>query len=158
MLTKELIEFVQSGLSTIVGTAGSDGRPQCMRGVGLISLDEGRKARLFLPCVGAGPTLQNLTTTRRIAVSLAQLGTHRAVQLKGTLFELALASETERTEMDRLFTGILDRLAYVGFPRAIINNVSRWPSWRVDFDITDVFVQTPGPHAGQRLGGEVAWI
>lgn len=90
-------------------------------------------------------------------MSLAQLGTHRAVQLKGSLVELTLAGESDRSQMDQLFLQILERLAYVGFPRAVISNVNRWPSWRVDFEVEDVFVQTPGPHAGQRLDGAVAW-
>lgn len=157
MLTPELVQFVQSGLTTIVGSSGADKQPHCMRGVGLVAHDGGRTVSVFLPCVAAGCTLQDLSGSRRIATTLGEIGTHRAIQLKGTVRAIALANNADRSDMDRLLELTLSRLTFVGFPRAIIENVNRWPSWRVDFDIEGVFVQTPGPLAGKRLGGDVVW-
>lgn len=156
MLSPALAEFVQSGLSTIVGSSSLDGRPQCMRGIGLVVL-EGDRVCVFLPCVAAGPTLQNLGSSRRIAVSLSQLGTHKTVQLKGLVNAIRLASDQDRTNLERLFERIIERLSFVGFPRAVIQSVNRWPSWHVEFVVQDVFQQTPGPHAGLQLGGDVTW-
>lgn len=156
MLSPALAEFVQSGLSTIVGSSSPDGRPQCMRGIGLVVCEADRGC-VFLPCVAAGPTLQNLGSNRRIAVSLSQLGTHKTVQLKGAVNAIRLAAEQDRPDLERLFERIIERLSFVGFPRAVIQSVNRWPSWHVEFEVREVFLQTPGPQAGLRLGGEVTW-
>jgi hypothetical protein len=158
MLPSELFSFVESGLSTIIGSVSPDGRPQCMRGIGVPIRDEGRIGRVFLPCAVAGPTLDNLGNTRRIAVTVSQIATHRTVQMKGAVDAIALATEADRTQMEHLFALFVEQLVFIGFPRTRANRVNRWPCWMVDFKISEVFEQTPGPRAGHRFAKEDLWV
>ncbi|HET9952997.1 MAG TPA: pyridoxamine 5'-phosphate oxidase family protein [Polyangiaceae bacterium] len=151
MLPSALIPFVESGLSTIVGTVSSSGQPECMRGIGLVTSDAGSIARVFLPCDTAGKTVENLRKTRRIAVTVSQPSTHRTVQIKGQLLSLGLASDADRSQIERLFGCFAQELVVIGLPPPILDRVQRWPCWAADFAVGEVFVQTPGPRAGQVL-------
>lgn len=151
MIPADLRAFIESGLSTLVGTANAQLRPLCMRAVGVYARDGGHAARVYLPCVDAALTVENLLSTRRIAVTLSKPPTHRTVQLKGDLLNIAMAPTDERDAVERLFQPFLSDLAYLGIPRVIVERANRWPCWSVDFSVQDVFVQTPGPRAGLPL-------
>ena len=43
--------------------------------------------------------------------------------------------------------------AVIGIPRALTRGLLWWPSTAVDFEVSDVYTQTPGPDAGERLPG-----
>ena len=66
----------------------------------------------------------------------------------------------ELGDPDRLAAQYTDRplwlvgpryFAAIGIPRTVTRNLPWWPSIAVEADITDIFTQTPGPNAGERL-------
>ena len=152
MIPESLTSFVESGLSTLVGTTSTDLRPHGMRGIGLTVRNAGGSARVYLPCAGAKRTVENLLATRKIAVTLSKPPTHRTLQLKGALEHICQTPEHERSEVERLFSTFLEDLTYIGIPRGILLRTNRWPCWSVDFSVESLFEQTPGPRAGQPLG------
>ncbi len=151
LIPESLTSFLESGLSTLVGTTSTERRPHCMRAIGVTVHDAGHSARVYLPCAGAKRTVENLLATRKIAVTLSKPPTHRTLQLKGCLEHICQTPEHERTEVERLFATFLEDLVFIGVPRGIIARTNRWPCWSVDFSVDGLFEQTPGPRAGQVL-------
>jgi hypothetical protein len=43
-------------------------------------------------------------------------------------------------------------LEEVGVPREVSGRMSGWPAHAIDVQVVDVFEQTPGPGAGERVG------
>ena len=79
----DLVEFLESGVSILVGTRDAEGRPEVARGVGA-SLAPGRDAMtLYLQQVWGARALANLRATRELAVTFSRPLDNLSVQLKG---------------------------------------------------------------------------
>lgn len=154
MLPTEIVPFLESGLSTLVGTCDRDLRPLCARGIGLVVLDGGRAARVFLPERCSAELLRNLRDNGRIAVTVSRPMTHRTVQVKGEVRCVELAPAEDRAVVEALFCGFLRETSLIGLPAATTLRMHRWPAYRLDFTARQVFIQTPGPRAGTELGPE----
>jgi len=124
-----------------------------VHGVGVKLREGGRVARVYLPQASSGRVLAQLREHPSIAVTLSRPETHRTVQLKGPVLAIADAEAGERGTIEELFLGYARELVFIGLPRAKVLRFERWPCWAVDFEARDVFIQTPGPLAGTRVGG-----
>lgn len=151
MLPPEVVPFLESGLSTLLAACDEQGKPACVRGIGLRVLEGGRSARVYLPGASAQLVIDTLRDTRNVAVTMSRPITHRTVQMKGRVLRLAETPVEERANMEALFCGFMREVAAVGLPPAVILRVKRWPCVSVDFSVEHVFVQTPGPRAGSKL-------
>lgn len=156
MIPTELAAFLESGLATLVGSCSKSGQPACAHGVGICVRDAGKSARVFLPHVTAEPVLSQLREHPQIAVTLSRPETHRTVQVKGRVTRIAEADVAERGIVEELFLGYARELVFLGLPRAMILRFQRWPCWAVDFQVSSVFIQTPGPLAGTAVVPEEA--
>ncbi len=157
MLPPEVIPFLESGLSTLLAACDEQGKPTCVRGIGLRVLEGGRAARVYLPGASARLVVDTLRDTRNVAVTMSRPITHRTVQIKGRVLSLSETPVEDRASMEALFCGFMREVALVGMPPGVILRILRWPSTSVDFSVEHVFVQTPGPGAGSKLErGDVA--
>lgn len=164
MISAELVQFVQSGVSILVGTRDQDLVPEACRGMGAhVHLVHGvsrahEKApeiTVFLPAATNARTLANLRDNGRIAVCFSRAHDHRSVQFKGQVVAMAPAAESDRQIVDGYRGAIAHAWGEVGFPPRITMRVAHWPCTAVRFAVESTFVQTPGPGAGERLGGAV---
>lgn len=151
MIPPELVPFLESGLSTLIGTRDASGLPECLRAVGVRVLPDRACVRVYLPVATAARTVANLRDNGRIALALSMPPTDRTVQLKGQVRALREAVEGDRSELDALFASFVAHLAAVGLPSRVTQRIARWPAWAVDVAVEEIFVQTPGPRAGSRL-------
>jgi hypothetical protein len=106
-----------------------------------------------LPTATASRTLSNLGENPRIAVTVSLPRTHRTLQLKGGVVNARPARDDERPLVERRFAEFAACVEEVGVSPWVTATVTRWPCWAVEFRVEDLFVQTPGPRAGQPLGG-----
>lgn len=150
-VTADLLPFLESGVSILVGTRDEGFRPDCARAVGARIDPGGREATVFLPDEPAADTLANLAANGRVAVCFSRICDHRSVQLKGRVLRVQAAGPRDRAVIQRYRDAWMAALADVGMSPSVIARVRNEPCHAVRFRIESVFEQTPGPGAGEPL-------
>lgn len=151
MISKELAEFIQSGISILIGTRDARRFPDSARVVGARVEAGDEEITLFLPTATTATSVANLRESRRIAVCFGRAEDHRSVQVKGRVLEIREASDVDREWVDRYCGEFAGMLRFVGLPPRLISRMNHWPCHAVRFRVEAVFDQTPGPGAGARL-------
>jgi len=146
-------EFLTSGL--ILGAASRDDRlvPEVVRPVGIRVEEGGGEVTVFLATATAGPTLRNLESNRRLALVASHPQGNRSVQVKGAVLETRPARDEERPLMDHYRARLARLLEPLGVPRSFVMRTQVWPAQAVRFRVETMFLQTPGPAAGQPFQG-----
>ncbi|HEY6878909.1 MAG TPA: pyridoxamine 5'-phosphate oxidase family protein [Polyangiales bacterium] len=152
-LSDELIDFVAQGVSLLVGTCDAARVPHAARAVGLRIHDDRRHATVYLPEVTARHTVTDVAVNPRLAVMVSQPLDHKAFQMKGDVRKVSAAAETERELIETYLSLFGRRLEVVGMPYEVVTMLSHWPAVALEFSIEGLYLQTPGPGAGQRLSG-----
>jgi hypothetical protein len=151
-LTGEVVDFIESGVSILVGTRDARLRPACSRAMGAKVDAAHDRVTIHLPQSSSARTLANLRDNAQIAVTFSRPLTHRSLQLKGVCTEVRAGTEADRSAQEQYRAAYVEQLQLVGVPRALSTRLSFWPSVAVEITVRDLFVQTPGPGAGRRLG------
>ncbi len=148
---ERLRRALENGRSVLVGTADASNVPSCCRAVALTSQDELATATVYIPLAGSQQTIENLATTKRIAVVAAHPIDHCSIQLKGMTTEVRLARDDEAPFVKSRLEALADVLQEVGVPRRLVRSGACWPAFAVTMRVEDIFEQTPGANAGGRL-------
>jgi len=148
-LDPALVDFLNSGV--VLGCASRDSRlvPRSAWPVGIRVEASGEEVTVFLPVDNAEEVLANLRDNRRIAVVATAPADHRSLQLKGQVLEQRPATDDERSQIDLYRACLARTLEPHGVPTASVLRIAHWPAHAVRFRVEHVFVQTPGPVAGQ---------
>ena len=147
----DIAAFLQRPLAALVATRDAQLRPTCVSGSGLCLLDHDR-AVVYIPEYEPERALVNLRETGAIAVVVDQPTTHLGLQLKGRVVELRPTRADELEPLRRFVAGTLREYEAVGVSPAVRERLVFEPCVAVEFEITDVFEQTPGPGAGRAVG------
>lgn len=147
----QISRCVDPGMSLLVGTVNSQNRPSCCRAVALAANDDVTTATVYIPVATSHETMQNLATTRRVAISASHPIDHCSIQLKGTAGDVRLAREEEAAYVKTRFAAFAEILDSIGIPSRVTLNATCWPVFAVDVRVEQVFEQTPGPRAGARV-------
>jgi hypothetical protein len=142
---------LESGLSILVGTVDGGGMPSCCRAIALTSGDDLETVTVYVPVATSHETIQNLATTKRLAIVATHPVEHCATQLKGTAIDARLAREDEAPLVRAGIDSLSDILERIGLPRRVTRSVAHWPAFAINMRVEQVFEQTPGPNAGSRL-------
>jgi hypothetical protein len=147
----EMVTFLESGCSTLVGTVDADGEPHAGRGWGLTVSSGDSTVRLVIDA-GDEVGRRHLSEGGLVAVTGADVRTLRSVQLKGRALAVEPATDADRARARRFCDAFFADVTEVdGTERALLERLV--PS---DFavclvEVDEVFDQTPGPEAGARL-------
>jgi hypothetical protein len=151
-LDAELIEFLESGVSLLVGACSAEGEPSCLHGVGARVSREDSLVSVYLTEALAQRLIGHLRENPRIAVTFSRAFDHRSLQLKGNVTSIERTSESGKEIQERYLATYGTALLTLGFPKEVATHIAYWPSVEVTFRPTSVFEQTPGPRAGSLLG------
>ena len=152
MISEELANFLESGVTMLVGTRDPELRPEGVKGFGA-RVEPGREElTVFISAAHAARTLANAMATGRVAVCFTRPIDHRSMQLKGPVLELRDARDEERPLVERYTQRLSEILGEIGIPPRLILRIDRWPAHALRIRMEGVFVQTPGPGAGTPLG------
>jgi hypothetical protein len=152
MLADDLTELFESGVSILVGTRDASFVPEAMRGCGAIVHPDRRHITVFLPTSVSERTVANLRDNAQVAVAFSRVLDHASIQVKGRVEDIRPATETDRDVIARYHVAFAEMIYMAGIPRARTRTMNVWPSVAITFEVTDIFEQTPGPRAGERLG------
>jgi hypothetical protein len=153
MLSDEIVAFVQSGVSIIVGVVGADGRPKTGRALGARFVTAGT-VRLIYPLLTNHPLLAAAQSSGQIAVTFSAPLTHRTIQLKGICRQPEPVEPEDiasAEEQARIFAKTLQTVghtkpfadAYCSFGASELAVLS--------LSVKSAFEQTPGPGAGRSI-------
>ena len=151
IISAELAEFLESGLSITAGTRDDQLQPDGARAWALRVHDDRTHLTVYFYSQAAPAMLKNLEVCPLLALSIDRPADSRACQIKGTLVASRRGRAAERAEVNRQVDGFLEGLATVGIPRAMTAGWQFWPCVAVDIRVTQLFEQTPGPGAGDPL-------
>jgi hypothetical protein len=126
---------------------------EAMLAMGIRASADRTTLTVYLPSVLAELTCRNLAHNGDIAVTLERPIDLKAVQIKGHSIGIRPSTEADR-ELQAIYrSALVEQLGAVGVPRSVTRRLTWWPSLAVDVRIRDVFFQTPGPDAGEPMGG-----
>ncbi|HET9932629.1 MAG TPA: pyridoxamine 5'-phosphate oxidase family protein [Polyangiaceae bacterium] len=148
-LTEELVEYMATGVDMIVATRDAALAPESMLGMGIKVHPDRCTVTAYLPTERAAATLRNLQDNGQIAITLVHASTGKGIQLKGSVVSLRESDSSDRDLQAVFRSALVEELAAVGVPRSATRRLHWWPSTAVDVAVDSVFVQTPGPKAGE---------
>lgn len=150
-IKSELAEFLVSPVMIIIGTSDALGQSEIARGAGAMVHGSDGVVELVFSAWQWPATMANLQANGRIAVTFSRPTDYVSYQVKG-LAELRNAGAADTALSDRYLAGMVQLFAALGLPRELI------APWLTNRDavvarirVSDIFVQTPGAHAGQRM-------
>jgi hypothetical protein len=150
----EMVTFLQSGCSALVGTVGPAGDPHAGRAWGIDVVDaEAGRLRLLIDADDE-LTVRHLADLGAVAVTAANVPTLRSVQLKGRSLGVEAATDADRRRArrycDEFFTDIEQT---DGTERSLPERLVPASYAVCEMQVDDVFDQTPGPGAGAPMTG-----
>jgi hypothetical protein len=153
VISDELADFVQSGVTILVGTRDAERRPEGTRGFGAVVGRGREELTVFVAACVDARTIANARANGRVAVCFTRPIDHRSMQLKGRVLEVRDARPDELPILERYSEHLVRIMGEIGVPPRIMLRLSRWPAHALRLRVEGVFVQTPGPGAGAPLGG-----
>jgi hypothetical protein len=136
-----------------VGTRDAELRPAHSYATGAVVHDDRRTVTFFVTERRAKEILRNVEDNGRIALTIAQV-THEAYQVKGSYVSSRPATEEDYAVQEAYRAKLWPSLAQA-WPEEIVKplilGVVYRPSVAITFRVEEVFLQTPGPGAGDKL-------
>lgn len=151
VVSREIVDFLESGISVSVGTCDRAGVPDCIRALAVKFSDDHRRVTVLFSRARAERPLRNAAENPRVAVTLSRPMTHRSIQLKGTVLRAGDADEALRPVVERQVEGFAHELELAGMPRRHSMRIVRWPCAAIELRVEELYEQTPGPEAGKAL-------
>jgi hypothetical protein len=151
-LPNDLVELFEGGASIVMATRDGKLRPEVARACGaVVDRTESSRARItvFLAESVAARTVANLAENRELAVLFTEIFRHRSIQTKGKVVSVERAAEVHQDAIKRYMGAWSEALYQTGIPRAVTLQCATRPATAITYDAEELFVQTPGPKAGQ---------
>ena len=152
MIPESIVHLLRTGVSVMVGTRDAALMPECTRAWGIhVGTDRGT-VTVFLSEAFAGTTLDNLRENGRIAVTCTRPTDHITCQIKGRVRSMKPVTSANRETSRQWHREFMAELRAIGVPSALGDAWIVEPAVAVEVAVTDVFDQTPGPGAGEKIG------
>jgi hypothetical protein len=151
MIPPQLFDLLQTGVSVIVGTRDASFMPESTRAWGIHVAKDCASVTIFLTEAISKKTLQNLRDNGLVAISCTRPTDHVACQLKGRLRTIRPAGQTDREQSANWHRDFTQELVAIGVPSGMCEAWMTEPALAIEVDVTEVFHQTPGPGAGERV-------
>lgn len=153
VLTQELAEFCQSGVSIVIAASTADGLP--IAGVArACRITPGGRMRILLSARANMALLGALARGSAFAATFSAPRNHRSIQIKALSARQVDPTVGELDEVERQVRTFTSELVFVSYtPRfaGAYTGYSLDDIVAIEFSPHEAFVQTPGPGAGEHL-------
>jgi hypothetical protein len=153
-LDAELSQFLQSGLSITLCSRNADLVPSVAKALACRVSADGQRITVYAARPRARDVLRDAAAGGRVAVAASLPSTHRTVQLKGRLLDVADLPLDDAPVVAAGIAALRADLAHYGFPPEVTATYLHFAaddSVALTIAIDEAFEQTPGPNAGARL-------
>lgn len=152
-LPDEIVAFIESGLSIVIGVVGTGGRAQTGRALAVRAGPDGT-IRLIYPEEGNAAVTETARTGGPIAVTFSAPLSHRTLQIKGFSSRMEVLGPQDQASIRQqtdAFAEVLRTVGHApGFVQAFCDYRST-PLSVLSFPAQAAFEQTPGPGAGRSI-------
>lgn len=154
IVPEKLAKFMQGPIWGHAGTRNRDLVPAThMIGGFCVSADR-KRVTILVPDHATNALRENLADNGQIAITFGEQVSHESYQLKGRSVEVRPIDASDAPVRGAYLGVMAASLAEAGMPpevgAAFEQAISR-SGLAVTFEVDDIFVQTPGPGAGERL-------
>jgi hypothetical protein len=148
-----VLKLIGAPLWGQAGTRDADLVPHVHLTWGLRATANGAEIEVLLPNFAAGRLAENVASNRRFALTVSEPIAHPTYQLKGETLEVRASTDEERAFQQRWAKANVDHLRQIMPPHLIpkVEGIAQAPSTYLRFRVDEIFDQTPGPTAGQRV-------
>lgn len=153
LLTPELVVFCESGVSVVMASVDSAGRPVVARGLGCRIDALGRVRVVFREPQNAG-LKRAVAFGSAIAATFTKPYSHRSIQLKATRASLVDTAPMDGPTVLCQTRAFREELVQIGYTEDFAAAYTRFEPHELaalEFLPECAFVQTPGPSAGSAL-------
>lgn len=153
VLTTELAEFCESGVSIVIAASTREGFPVAGRAKACRILPDGRM-RILLAGAFNAPLLAAFDQGSPIAATFSAPHNHRSIQVKALTVRHVTLEEGDHAEVHRQVKAFEDDLVFVHYTRKFSQHYTAYrpeETVAIEFSPVEAFVQTPGPGAGEQL-------
>lgn len=153
MLAPDVASFIEDRVMMLVATRDAAHRPMIGRGSGA-RYEAGTGLVLVLVSASQWPrAVAHAGAGLPMAATFVMPSDYRAYQIKGVIADARPADDNERAHGERYLREQLEEMRRLGVTRLQLSStLSDRDLTAIRFKPLDVFQQTPGPGAGQRLG------
>jgi hypothetical protein len=154
LLSEANAAFIQRFTSMNIAARDAQNRPALARALGCRVSNDRCKLTLFLSTTHSAQVLQCLRENGAIAVAITRPTTHETLQFKGKVSDVAPVSADDRAAMLAYRESVIEELSLLGYPPEFTQTVLAGSEdcVAVMFEPAEMFNQTPGPKAGEKLG------
>lgn len=153
VLTAELAEFCQSGLSIVLASRVRATQPVVGRGLACRIDGQGR-VRIVLREPPNAAFRQAVEAGAPVAATFTRPSSHRSIQLKSARAELVQPTPDDGPAAMQQTRAFVEELVRAGYPERVASAYVRFEPHELaamEFMPEAAFVQTPGPSAGSAL-------
>lgn len=156
-ITPELKDFLEGGVSLVIGTRDEELVPEITRAWGLVVSKDRKSISLCVPLATSQRALDNLAGSEQMTVCCCHPASYRTIQLKGQWIDRADPGRGDLAAVERHREAFASENERIGLPRPSIETF-----WRRELESSpalvklrfipqQIFDQTPGPGAGSPL-------
>ncbi len=156
LLSDDTVAFVEREVAIDLASRSAELRPSACRGFACRVAPDRQSVTVYVRRQEAQQLLQDLLVCDAIAVVVCLPEAEAALQIKGRQVKLSAASADEVAFVQRYRQRFVDGIAALGYDRDFgeaYMTIDPEQMVAVSFTPEAVFQQTPGPQAGQRVGG-----
>lgn len=155
LLDAESAAFLQIGVSINAGACGSDGMPVGVRCCGCKVAPDRSSITLFVSKKQGDPVLRAVRENGALAAVFSQPTTHRTLQIKGRDTRIVPLDPEDVRLVATYRTAFARELSALGYDESLVYTVLSYPAsdlTALRYTPAEIYVQTPGPKAGERIG------
>lgn len=155
-IPEKLVEFLHGPVFVGIGSRSEKLRPLHTWAMGGIVTSDRQGIVLFVPEAVSRPLMENLKNNGRVAIAAGSPVDNENYQFKGEFLSARPTDEKEVAIQEIYRAKLLASCIQVGYPEPMIKPLVMGfvykPSLAVTFRIHEIYLQTPGPEAGKRIG------
>jgi hypothetical protein len=155
MLSDRIVEVIHGPPVMYVGTRDERLRPARAFVVGAVVHPDRETITFFLPESRSKRILSDLENNGRVALAVS-LATHEAYQLKGVYVSSRPTDAKDHAVGEIYRSKLISALLQVGHPeqfvKSLVLGMASQPAVAITFRVEEIFLQTPGPEAGKKIG------
>lgn len=151
MIPNKMVDFVHGPVVMFLGTRSAELRPSFSWVFVAVARGEEGTITVLAPDVEGEQSFRNLEDNGRVALTVAEGITHESYQFKGRFIDMRPSAADERAIQDIHNQELATHYAQLGFAPELFGDFATAPSTAVSFKVEEVFVQTLGPGAGEKV-------
>ena len=148
---ERLISVVDVASAVLVGTRDAQLRPATARAYLARRGERADELLIFIRPAQAEQVAANLRDNGLVAVLLSVALTHETFQLKGRVIDIVDAPASDEPLMRARLEQSCSEGERMGVPRRLVERLEHWPALVIRVKVEQIFRQTPGPGAGDRV-------